>query len=66
MEDDAVAGYGVVTMLADAVSNVGDDPVAIAEYLHGQTYELPGMAAPVSWTEWGELAPSQLLLVKVG
>lgn len=66
MEDDAVAGYGVVTMLADAVRNVGDDPVAIAEYLHGQTYDLPGMASPVSWTEWGELATSQLLLVKVG
>ncbi len=66
MEDDAVAGYGVVTMLADAVSNVGDDPAAIAEYLHGQTYELDGMASPVSWTEWGELATSQLLLIKVG
>jgi len=66
MEDDAVAGYGVVTMLADAVSNVGDDPAAIAAYLHGQTYTLDGMASPVSWTEWGELATSQLLLVEVG
>lgn len=66
MEDDAVAGFGVVTMLADAVANVGDDPVAIAEYLHGQTYTLAGMASPVSWTEWGELATSQLLLVEVG
>jgi len=66
MEDDAVAGFGVVTMLADAVSNVGDDPAAIAEYLRGQTYTLDGMASPVSWTEWGELATSQLLLVEVG
>lgn len=66
MEDDAVAGYGVVTMLADAVGAVGDDPVAIAEYLHGQTFELDGMASPVSWTEWGELASSQLLLIEVG
>ncbi len=65
MEDDAVAGYGVVTMLADAVSNVGDDPAAIAEYLHTQTYVLDGMASPLSWTEWGELATSQLLLVEV-
>jgi len=66
MEDDAVAGFGVVTMLADAVSNVGDDPVAIAEYLHGQTYELDGMASPVSWTEWGELATAELILIEVG
>ena len=66
MEDDAVAGFGVVTMLADAVSSVGDDPVAIAEYLHGQTYDLPGMASPVSWTEFGELASSQLLLIEMG
>jgi branched-chain amino acid transport system substrate-binding protein len=58
MSDDAVAGFGIVTMVADAVANAGDDPVAISEYLHGQTYELEGYAHPVSWTEWGELASS--------
>jgi branched-chain amino acid transport system substrate-binding protein len=59
MSDDAVAGHGIVTMVADAVANIGDDPVAIAEYLHGQTYDdLEGYAHPVSWTEWGELASS--------
>jgi branched-chain amino acid transport system substrate-binding protein len=56
MEDDAVAAYGIVTMVADAVANVGDDPTAIAEHLHGQTYDLPGYVFPLSWTEWGELA----------
>ena len=59
MSDDAVAAYGIVQMVADAVANVGDDPVAIAEYLHGQTYDLEGYAHPMSWTEWGELAESQ-------
>jgi len=59
MSDDAVAGHGIVTMVADAVANAGDDPVAISEYLHGQTYDdLEGYAHPVSWTEWGELASS--------
>jgi branched-chain amino acid transport system substrate-binding protein len=59
MSDDAVAGFGIVTMVADAVANAGDDPVAISEYLHGQTYDdLEGYAHPVSWTEWGELASS--------
>ena len=65
MSDDAVAGFGIVTMVADAVANVGDDPVAIAEYLHGQTYELEGYAHPVGWTEWGELATSQPVLTLI-
>lgn len=59
MSDDAVAGFGIVTMVADAVANVGDDPVAIAEYLHGQSYELEGYAHTMSWTAWGELAEAQ-------
>lgn len=61
MEDDAVAGYGIVTMVADAVGAVGDDPAAISEYLHGQSYDLPGYAFTVSWTEFGELASAQPL-----
>jgi branched-chain amino acid transport system substrate-binding protein len=65
MEDDAVAGHGIVTMVADAVGAVGDDPVAIAEYLHGQTYDLEGYAHEMSWTEWGELAAAQPILVLI-
>ena len=61
MEDDAVAGYGIVTMLADAAAAVGDDPAAIAEYLHGQSYDLPGFPYTLSWTEWGEMAEAQPL-----
>jgi hypothetical protein len=67
MEDDAVAGYGIVTMVADAVAEVGDDPVAVAEYLHAQTYDdLPGYAFDMSWTEWGELAAAQPLFSVLG
>jgi branched-chain amino acid transport system substrate-binding protein len=62
MSDDAVAGHGIVTMVADAVGEVGDDPVAIAEYLHGQTYDLEGYAHEMSWTEWGELAAARPML----
>lgn len=65
MSDDAVAGHGIVTMVADAVSAVGDDPVAIAEYLHGQSFDLEGYAHEMSWTEWGELAAAQPILVLV-
>lgn len=59
MSDDAVAGYGIVTMIAEAVAAVGDDPTAIAEYLHDNSFDLPGYAHTVSWTEWGELAESR-------
>ena len=66
MEDDAVAGFGIVQMVAQAVEEVGDDPVAIAEFLHEQTFDLPGYAFEVSWTEWGELAAAQPIFTVLG
>jgi branched-chain amino acid transport system substrate-binding protein len=66
MDDDAVAGYGIVTMVAQAVEEVGDDPVAIAEYLHEQTFDLPGYSFEMGWTEWGELANAQPLFTVIG
>ena len=62
MSDDAVAGYGIVTAVAEAVAAVGDDPAAIAEYLHGASVESPGYAFPLTWTEWGELAEAAPIL----
>lgn len=64
-EADAVAGYGAVTMVAEAVAEVGDDPEAVAGYLHDNEFDLPGYAHAVSWTEWGELAEAQPTLVIV-
>jgi branched-chain amino acid transport system substrate-binding protein len=61
MDDDAVAGYGIVKMVAQAVGAVGDDPEKIATYLHGQTFDLPGYSFKVGWTPWGELATAQPL-----
>jgi branched-chain amino acid transport system substrate-binding protein len=66
MEDDAVAGYGIVQMVAQAVGEVGDDPVDIAEFLHGETFDLPGYPFEVSWTEWGELESAQPLFTVIG
>ena len=65
MSDDAVATYGIVTMVADAVANVGDDTVAIAEYLHANSFDLEGYSHTMSWTEWGELAESQLVFTLI-
>jgi branched-chain amino acid transport system substrate-binding protein len=66
MDDDAVAGYGIVQMVAQAVTEVGDDPEAIAEYLHEQSFDLPGYAFDVSWTQWGELAEAQPIMSVIG
>ena len=43
-----------------------DDPVAIAEYLHEESFDLPGYAFEVSWTEWGELAAAQPIMSVIG
>jgi branched-chain amino acid transport system substrate-binding protein len=64
MSDDAVAGYAIVTMVAQAVEAVGDDPTAIAQYLHANSFDMPGYAHPLSWTEWGELAESAPIFFK--
>jgi branched-chain amino acid transport system substrate-binding protein len=66
LEDDAVAGYGIVTMVAEAVGEVGDDPAAIAEYLHSNTFDLPGYSFEMGWTEWGELANAQIAFDLIG
>jgi len=65
MSDDAVAGHGIVTMIAAAVAAVGNDPVAVAEYLHANSFDLEGYAHTMSWTEWGELAEAQPIFTMI-
>jgi len=65
MSDDAVAGYAIVQMVAQAIGEVGDDRTAIAEYLHENEFDMPGYAHTLSWTEWGELAESQPLFTMI-
>ncbi|HSM72764.1 MAG TPA: ABC transporter substrate-binding protein [Anaerolineales bacterium] len=65
MSDDAVAGYAIVQIVAEAVGEVGDDPTAVAEYVHSHTFNMPGYAHPLSWTEWGELAESAPIFYRI-
>ncbi len=65
MSDDAVAGYAIVQIVAQAVEEVGADPVAIAEYIHANEFDMPGYAHPLSWTEWGELAQSAPIFFQI-
>jgi branched-chain amino acid transport system substrate-binding protein len=54
-EDDALAGYAYVKIVAEAIRNVGDDPKKIAAYVHSHTFTIPGYSFPLKWTAWGEL-----------
>jgi branched-chain amino acid transport system substrate-binding protein len=54
-EDDALAGYAYVKIVAQAIQNVGVNPQRIAAYVHANTFNIPGYAFPLRWTAWGEL-----------
>ena len=59
MEDDAVAGYGYVKIVAEAISKVGPNSQRIAAYVHTHTFNIPGYAWPLKWTAWGEMIGSR-------
>jgi branched-chain amino acid transport system substrate-binding protein len=55
LEDDALAGYAYVKIVAEAISRVGVDRTRIAAYVHANTFDIPGYAFPLKWTAWGEI-----------
>jgi branched-chain amino acid transport system substrate-binding protein len=54
-EDDALAGYAYVKIVAEAISKVGVNSQRVAAYAHANTFNIPGYAFPLRWTAWGEL-----------
>jgi branched-chain amino acid transport system substrate-binding protein len=54
-EDDALAGYAYVKVVAEAIRRVGVNRQRIAAYVHANTFRIPGYAFPLRWTAWGEL-----------
>jgi branched-chain amino acid transport system substrate-binding protein len=54
-EDDALAGYAYVKIVAEAISKVGTDRKRIAAYVHANRFDIPGYSFPLRWTAWGEL-----------
>jgi branched-chain amino acid transport system substrate-binding protein len=54
-EDDALAGYAYVKIVAQAISKVGANRARIASYVHRNTFRIPGYAFPLRWTAWGEI-----------
>ncbi len=67
MEDDALAGYAYVKIVAEAISRVGPNRERIAAYVHANTFNIPGYAWPLRWTPWGEMIgarPQYAILTK--
>ncbi len=60
MEDDALAGYAYVKIVAEAIRNVGPNRQRIAAYIHSHTFNIPGYAWPLRWTAWGEMIGARL------
>jgi branched-chain amino acid transport system substrate-binding protein len=54
-EDDALAGYAYVKIVAEAISKVGVNSQRIAAYVHANTFNIPAYAWPLRWTQWGEM-----------
>jgi len=54
-EDDALAGYAYVKIVAEAISKVGVNSQRVAAYVHANTFNIPGYAWPLKWTAWGEM-----------
>src|SRR5688572_12928628 len=67
MEDDALAGYAYVKIVAEAISKVGPNRQRIAAYVHANTFNIPGYAWQLRWTAWGEMIgarPQYAILTK--
>jgi branched-chain amino acid transport system substrate-binding protein len=54
-EDDALAGYAYVKIVAEAISKVGTNRARIATYVRTHTFNIPGYSFPLRWTTWGEI-----------
>jgi branched-chain amino acid transport system substrate-binding protein len=59
-EDDALAGYAYVKIVAEAIQNVGDNPQRIATYVRSHRFNIPGYAWPLRWTAWGEMVGARV------
>jgi branched-chain amino acid transport system substrate-binding protein len=65
-EDDALAGYAYVHIVAQAISHVGLNKAKIAAYIHAHKFPIPGYTFPLQWTKWGEMKGARIALDVLG
>jgi branched-chain amino acid transport system substrate-binding protein len=59
-EDDALAGYAYVRIVAEAIAAVGTNGAKMAAYIHAHTFNIPGYTFPLKWTKWGEMSGARI------
>ncbi len=65
-DNNGFSGYVIVRMVAEAAKKAGRaDPRAIADVVRKGRFVQPGYAFPLSYTEWGELRESRLVLYTI-
>lgn len=62
-DNNAFSGYVIVKMVADAIERTKSvDPKVIAETIRKGSYDQPGYAWPLAYTEWGEMKGAKPIL----
>jgi branched-chain amino acid transport system substrate-binding protein len=63
LDESGVSGYAMVKMVAQIIAEKkSTDPKVVAQALHAGTFNIPGYAWPLSWTEWGEMKEAAPIL----
>jgi branched-chain amino acid transport system substrate-binding protein len=63
LDNNAFSGYVMVKMVADAIERTRSvDPKVIADAIRKGSYDQPGYAWPLSYTEWGEMKVAKPIL----
>lgn len=63
LDNNAFSGYAMVKIVADAIQKSNSaDPKAVADAIRRGTFELPGYAWALSFTEWGEMKAAKPIL----
>lgn len=63
LDNNAFSGYAMVKIVADAIQKSNSaDPKAVADAIRRGTFDLPGYAWALSFTEWGEMKAAKPIL----
>ena len=62
-DNNGFSGYAMVKLVADVIQKTkSTDPKVIAEGIRKGTFDQPGYAWPLAYTEWGEMAAAKPIL----
>lgn len=63
LDNNSLSGYAMVKMVADAIERTkSTDPKLIADAIRTGSFNQPGYAWPLSYTEWGEMKAAKPIL----